>query len=196
MAFSLYDELRLPCMRCYKHVDPKFFCPTEDIQGQHIQSMNSQWCLECVGKMIRKYPCSECLELLSRNEFDDNEFMKGMERECKNCANGPPKGLRDSDLLFLRKYECWHCSKNMDDTKKYTCAQCQRPTYCSKSCQKKDWITHREKCAQQSEIAKRMGFLKGTGIPKSKSKGKSSRNNSNKNKHKRNSNKPQKKRRK
>lgn len=147
-------------MKCHKRVEPQFFCPTDDFQGQQIQSIHSQWCLECIGRMIQKYPCSECLELLKRDQFDDAEFRKGMKRECKECSDGPPSGLRDSDFLFKKRFECWQCSKEMNESKQYTCKSCQRPTYCGRSCQKKHWLQHRDQCQKQTQIAKRLGLLK------------------------------------
>eukprot|EP01084_Bolivina_argentea_P266683 452419_1 len=150
----------LPCARCHQMVEPEFFCPVEHRQARHIQEKNSQWCLECIGKTINKYACAECFDFFPKSGFFANEFMKGRKRECKKCSSGPAPGLRDSNLLFKKSFECWNCKKKMTDNKKYTCKKCQRPTYCSKSCQKVYWIKHRDECEKQNQIAQRIGLLK------------------------------------
>ena len=54
----------------------------------------------------RKIPMLRMFRIIiNRNKFDDTEFIKGMQRECKECANGPQPGLRDGDLLFKRRFE-------------------------------------------------------------------------------------------
>lgn len=154
------EGFKLPCVKCCRFVNPEFFCPVEDIQAKRIQNKHSQWCLECIGRAINKYPCQECFEFFPKSGFSKKEFMKGMQRECIECSNGPPPELRDSNLLFKRTFECWNCGKKMNNHKKYTCTKCQRPTYCDKSCQKRHWIQHRTECEQQSKIAQRNGLIK------------------------------------
>eukprot|EP00483_Globobulimina_turgida_P004784 UN04793 len=157
---ALEDDFNLPCSKCHRMVDARFFMITDDPKGKLIQDKQRfPWCLECVGRTINKYPCQECLKLFPKSGFSSKELIKGMKRECKKCSNGPEEGFRDSNLLFKRKFECWNCEKRMNGIKKYTCSRCQRPTYCGKLCQKEQWLKHQNECEIQSKIAERVGLL-------------------------------------
>ncbi|KAH9478249.1 SET domain-containing protein 14 [Psilocybe cubensis] len=52
----------------------------------------------------------------------------------------------------LGRQKCQYCHK--ENSKRFplkTCAQCQRSSYCSRECQKKDWREHKELCGRLKE---------------------------------------------
>ena len=47
---------------------------------------------------------------------------------------------------------CWHCHKaKLDSCALKKCSLCGIATYCSKACQKKDWLYHKQTCAKLIE---------------------------------------------
>lgn len=56
------------------------------------------------------------------------------------------KVLQEAEETGPIHRSCWSCRATIPQGKSMRCSQCKIAYYCNVECQKKDWLTHKEKC--------------------------------------------------
>jgi hypothetical protein len=67
-----------------------------------------------------------------------------LKEPCKKPSNRNTFKIRRWEQHHLWKKECWTCK--LIDVKMFRCVGCNMIKYCSKICQKKDWLRHKPEC--------------------------------------------------
>ena len=91
----------------------------------------------------------------SRRISKDKELMNEICEAIKNTKSVKDRGAVIDALKQMmpkNRSECWQCAISMQGKKRFTCSDCQRPTYCGKHCQKRHWHRHRTDCKDQCHI--------------------------------------------
>eukprot|EP01084_Bolivina_argentea_P234942 395494_1 len=110
------------------------------------------------GKRAKKYICTvgEYVKIMKMCGFDIHGYNEKIMKNMK-CMNGMVIDFQNLGISYTVNHEfnwnkskikatrvCGGCSKAIEG-KVFLCRNCEQ-SYCSKSCQKKDWVSHKQHC--------------------------------------------------
>lgn len=107
-----------------------------------------------------------------RHDIEEKLGSTGMQNINGRCASYPKiKKIVDMvrSMLDINGSYCCRCNKSLSKTEVMECNGCHRMSYCSRACQKEDWLnghklTCNEQCSREN-IGKFQGMLQPSALP-------------------------------
>lgn len=87
--------------------------------------------------------------LLARQKNVEIEAINAQIRAHNNGCGPEPSILQMADALYHGTDWCAHCLTSAKTL--LLCGQCQNARYCSKQCQKLDWLVHKNCCIKEKK---------------------------------------------